>query len=120
MSWFSENDSRTLVQKLFGNFLTYGPIPKHIAIIMDGNRRFAKQNKVEKINGHNKGFEKLTEVLFWCNRLGIKEVTVYAFSIENFKRSKEEVEQLFNLARKKFEKLVSEKYKNDNYLFIYF
>lgn len=45
----------------------------------------------------------------WCNVMGVKEVTVYAFSIENFKRSKEEVDQLFDLAREKFGKLLEQK-----------
>ena len=110
MTWFSNKDNRTFIQKITGKLLSCGPIPNHIAIIMDGNRRFAKQNKVEKIKGHDKGFEKLAEVLLWCNKLNVKEVTVYAFSIENFHRAKEEVEQLFNLAREKFEKLLEEKY----------
>lgn len=109
MSWFSDKDNRTLVQKFAGKIIKCGPIPNHVAIIMDGNRRYARETKVEKIKGHNKGFEKLAEVLFWCNKLGIKEVTVYAFSIENFKRSKEEVDQLFTLAREKFNKLLEEK-----------
>ena len=54
-------------------------------------------------------FDKLTEVLQWCLSLGIKEVTVYAFSIENFRRSQEEVEQLMSLAREKFKRLLEEK-----------
>lgn len=54
-------------------------------------------------------FDKLTEVLSWCLDLGVQEVTVYAFSIENFKRSKEEVDQLMELSRKKFKKLLEEK-----------
>jgi ditrans,polycis-polyprenyl diphosphate synthase len=51
----------------------------------------------------------LTEVLQWCLLLGIKEVTVYAFSIENFRRSQEEVDQLMSLAREKFKRLLEEK-----------
>lgn len=69
---------------------------------MDGNRRFAKKNNVKKIEGHTKGFDKLAETLQWCLDLGIPEVTVYAFSIENFKRSPEEVETLMSLAKEKF------------------
>jgi len=56
-------------------------------------------------------FDKLAETLKWCLDLGVKEVTVYAFSIENFKRSKEEVECLLNLAREKFKKLIEEEEK---------
>ena len=118
MNWIKDKDNRTIIQKIFGKIVSFGSIPNHVAIIMDGNRRFATQNKIEKIKGHDKGFEKLAEVLFWCNKLNIREVTVYAFSIENFKRSKEEVEQLFNLAREKFKKLLEEKYSLFKFLLV--
>lgn len=85
-----------------------GRIPKHIAFIMDGNRRYAKKNSVDNSAGHYKGFDKLSETLRWCLDLGIPEVTVYAFSIENFKRSKEEVDGLMDLARDKFRRLMDE------------
>jgi ditrans,polycis-polyprenyl diphosphate synthase len=133
MSWFQE-DKRTYMQKCFGKLLANGPTPKHVAFIMDGNRRFAKTNKIPKIGGHRSGFDKLAEVccfmpkafcakpflantrafrisktLIWCYAVRVREVTVYAFSIENFKRSKDEVDELFELAREKFERLYSEK-----------
>ena len=76
-------------------------IPKHIAIILDGNRRWAKKVGLPKLKGHEKGFNKIREVLDWCVELGIKEITLYCFSTENFKRDKEEVDYLFNLFRKK-------------------
>lgn len=90
MSWIVEN-SLTVIQQFCVNVIKCGPIPRHIAFIMDGNRRYATKNNVQKIKGHSKGFEKLAECLQWCRELGIREVTVYAFSIENFKRSKQEV-----------------------------
>ncbi|KAG7201705.1 hypothetical protein KM043_004432 [Ampulex compressa] len=86
-----------------------GQVPKHVAFIMDGNRRYANKRKVKKIEGHSKGFDKLAETLQWCMDLGIPEVTVYAFSIENFKRSKEEVDELMKLAGEKFQRLLDEK-----------
>ena len=61
MTWFVE-DKRTWSQKLFGNILKTGPVPKHVAIIMDGNRRYAKLRNIKKIEGHISGFEKLIEV----------------------------------------------------------
>lgn len=72
---------------------------------MDGNRRYARQLKQESIDGHRRGFGKLSEVLFWCRQLGIREVTAYAFSIENFKRTRDEVDALLNLAEGKFRDL---------------
>lgn len=110
MSWIQQSKLKWY-ETLSVNVLKCGAIPKHIAFIMDGNRRFANKCGVKKIEGHSKGFDKLTEVLQWCLSLGIKEVTVYAFSIENFRRSQEEVEQLMSLAREKFKRLLEEKDK---------
>ena len=73
-------------------------IPKHVAIIMDGNRRVSKmQGNVSAIEGHKRGVDTLENVLEWCIDLGINIVTVYAFSTENFKRSEEEVNDLMQL-----------------------
>ena len=88
------------------NTLRAGSIPRHVAFIMDGNRRFARKTQVPRIRGHELGFEKLEETLEWCLDLGIEVVTVYAFSIENFKRSPEEVDGLMELAKEKFDKLI--------------
>ena len=60
------------------------------------------------ISGHRAGFAKLAETLQWCREIGIREVTVYAFSIENFNRAETEVSDLLNLARDKFVKLLEE------------
>ncbi|KAH9504932.1 hypothetical protein Btru_061091 [Bulinus truncatus] len=76
---------------------------------MDGNRRFAVKKSIAKCEGHLKGFDKLAETLEWCLDLGITEVTVYAFSIENFKRSADEVTYLMELSRQKFAKLLQER-----------
>ncbi|KAE8623885.1 hypothetical protein XENTR_v10005767 [Xenopus tropicalis] len=110
MSWIRDKEL-SLIERLCANVLKAGPIPKHVAFIMDGNRRYAKKCHVERQEGHSQGFEKLAETLRWCLNLGICEVTVYAFSIENFKRSAEEVEGLMELARQKFARLLEEKDK---------
>lgn len=107
MSWIHET-KLTWLQAAAVRVLKAGKIPTHLAVIMDGNRRFARKQNMQCIEGHLHGFDKLAEVLFWCSELGIMEVTVYAFSIENFKRSKEEVDGLMNLALKKLEHLVKE------------
>lgn len=79
-------------------------MPKHIAIIMDGNRRFSKiQGNMRTIDAHKKGVSTLERVLDWCVDLGIEIVTVYAFSIENFKRPEDEVEGLMKLFKENFE-----------------
>lgn len=109
MSWFPERQQRTWLQRMCESVLKTGPVPKHVAFIMDGNRRFARKKSMETCEGHVKGFDKLAETLDWCLSLGICEVTVYAFSIENFKRSKEEVDYLMELVRQKFARLMDEK-----------
>ncbi|XP_028413598.1 dehydrodolichyl diphosphate synthase complex subunit DHDDS-like [Dendronephthya gigantea] len=99
------------VRDFFNNVLKCGEIPRHVAFIMDGNRRFAKERQQPRAQGHESGFQKLAETLQWCLELGIYEVTVYAFSIENFKRSKEEVDQLMELTKQKIAKIMEEKEK---------
>lgn len=71
--------------------------PKHIAMIMDGNRRWAKEHGVEAKKGHKKGADNLEEIARFCNQIGIEYLTVYAFSTENWKRSSEEVGALMLL-----------------------
>ena len=74
-------------------------IPTHIAIIMDGNRRWARARNLNVSDGHKKGAETLENIAKYCNKIGIKYLTVYAFSTENWKRSKEEVGALMSLLR---------------------
>ncbi len=73
--------------------------PKAIAIIMDGNRRYARAGGLSSLEGHMAGYEKLKEVLAWTQEAGVRHLTVYAFSTENWKRTPEEVEGLMNLFR---------------------
>lgn len=72
-------------------------LPKHIAIIMDGNRRWAKERGLEARLGHKEGAETLKKIAKYVNKIGIKYLTVYAFSTENWKRTKEEVGALMKL-----------------------
>lgn len=72
-------------------------IPVHVAFIMDGNGRWAKKKGLERIEGHRKGAEVADAASHWCADLGIRYVTLYAFSTENWRRPKEEVEFLFEL-----------------------
>jgi undecaprenyl diphosphate synthase len=74
-------------------------IPKHIGIILDGNRRWAKAKGLPTFEGHRQGFENLKKVTTYVFKKGIKIVTVYAFSTENWNRDKKEVNYLMNLFR---------------------
>ena len=74
-------------------------LPEHIAIIMDGNRRWAKKKNITTPQGHKEGAENLKRISKFANKLGIKYLTVYAFSTENWKRSKEEVGAIMKLLK---------------------
>jgi tritrans,polycis-undecaprenyl-diphosphate synthase [geranylgeranyl-diphosphate specific] len=78
-------------------------IPRHVAIILDGNRRFAKKLALDPRKGHDFGYEKIKELLEWCKDLGISELTFYAFSMQNFNRPKAEFDYLMNLIRNAFD-----------------
>ena len=86
---------------------------QHLAIIMDGNGRWAKQNKLPRTAGHYKGVEVLRNITIYANKLGIKCLTVYAFSTENWKRSKEEVSYIMSLPKVFFASYIKELMENN-------
>lgn len=83
-------------------------IPTHIAIIQDGNRRFARLQNLPRSMGHRAGAARTEEMLDWARELGIRYLTLYSFSTENFQRDPEEVGDLFNLFKEKFEKVTDD------------
>ncbi|AIG98093.1 polyprenyl diphosphate synthase [Archaeoglobus fulgidus] len=86
-----------------------GAIPHHIAIIMDGNRRFARKKGLEPHEGHFFGSKKTEEVLEWCWDLGVKMLTLYAFSTENFRRSEKEKKNIFQLLESELRRLLKDR-----------
>ncbi|MCL2610898.1 MAG: isoprenyl transferase [Defluviitaleaceae bacterium] len=84
-------------------------MPEHIAIIMDGNGRWAKRRLMPRTIGHKKGAENLRTLIKEADALGIKYLSVYAFSTENWKREKNEVDFIMNLFRKYLEEYFTEK-----------
>lgn len=80
-------------------------MPNHIAIIMDGNRRYARRRGLPTRMGHMFGSRKAEEVLNWCWDLGVKSVTIYAFSTENFRRKAEEKDNIFDVVEKELYRL---------------
>ena len=74
-------------------------LPEHIAIIMDGNGRWAKKRKMPRSAGHVAGAKTFKTIARYCNKIGLKYLTVYAFSTENWKRPKDEVDGIMNLLR---------------------
>ncbi|XVF16022.1 hypothetical protein REPUB_Repub09cG0205900 [Reevesia pubescens] len=101
-------DIASFLRRCLFRVLSVGPIPTHLAFIMDGNRRYAKKKNLEEGDGHKAGYLALMSMLYYCYELGIKYVTVYAFSIENFKRRPDEVHSLMDLMLEKIEALLME------------
>lgn len=93
---------------LFEKVKANGRMPKHVAIIMDGNRRWARRLAKPPWYGHLFGSRTLENIVDWCRELGIRSLTVYAFSTENFKRSPDEVSALMDLFEQKFKELVKD------------
>jgi undecaprenyl diphosphate synthase len=79
---------------------------KHIAIILDGNRRYARKHGLPLYRGHEKGADNVKQLIGWAKELGVEELTLYSFSMQNFKRAKEEVNYLFTLAERFFRRLL--------------
>ena len=79
-----------------------GEVPNHLAVIMDGNRRYAENAGLLPHEGHLKGKNTLENLSDWCRSIGINILTVYAFSLENFNRSEDELEKLMDLFEESF------------------
>lgn len=88
--------------------LNHQKLPLHVGIIMDGNRRWAKQNGLPVYSGHSRGAEVFKSLALYCNKIGLKHLTVYAFSTENWKRSSAEVSALMILLKKYLNKVIKE------------
>ncbi|MBO5135830.1 MAG: isoprenyl transferase [Clostridia bacterium] len=88
-------------------------IPKHIGVIMDGNGRWAEARHLPRKAGHKAGAETLEKISRYCGKLGVKALTAYAFSTENWNRPKEEVDNLMELLYS-YLLQVEEKFKNEN------
>jgi undecaprenyl diphosphate synthase len=83
-------------------------LPQHIAVIMDGNGRWAKKRRLPRIAGHRAGIRAVRQVVEACARLGVPYLTLYAFSVENWKRPHSEVRLLMNLLREYLKKEIDE------------
>jgi len=86
------------------NITNKNNLPKHVSVIMDGNRRWAKKRGLPAMEGHRKGANNFEKLVNEAKKMGIKCVSAWAFSTENWKRSKEEVDFLFSLIRKMSDK----------------
>jgi tritrans,polycis-undecaprenyl-diphosphate synthase [geranylgeranyl-diphosphate specific] len=97
-----------------------GSVPRHIGIILDGNRRFSKKLMLKPWMGHEWGAKKIWKLFEWTKEIGIKEVTLYAFSVENFNRPKEEFDYLMGVFDKEFGNLLNDDILHKNKIRINF
>ncbi|AZH26636.1 polyprenyl diphosphate synthase [Haloplanus aerogenes] len=88
--------------------------PDHVAIIQDGNRRYAREHGSGAADGHREGAQTTEQVLRWCQDLGVEELTLYAFSTENFERPPEEREHLFDLIEGKLREFADKEQVHEN------
>ncbi|KAI4456745.1 dehydrodolichyl diphosphate synthase family member [Holotrichia oblita] len=102
------NAGLEVIQTFLIKVLKSGNIPHHVAVIMDGNRRYAKQSNIRHVDGHRRGYNTLRNMTQWCKELGISALTVYAFSIDNFKRTPEEIDELLHMMNVQCEEIISD------------
>ena len=88
-------------------------LPKHIAIIMDGNGRWAKQRNLPRKYGHREGAKTFRKIVEYCNKIGLQYLTVYAFSTENWKRPKDEVDSIMELLEQYIDEAFAHREEND-------
>lgn len=91
-----------------------GKVPKHIGVIVDGNRRLAQRLMAKPWKGHEWGAKKIGKLLEWCKELGVKELTLYCFSVENFNRPKDEFNYLMEIFKKSIDKALEDPKIDEN------
>lgn len=104
----------SLYEKRLAQFLMQSKRPKHVGLILDGNRRYAKGMKWKNlVRGHKVGADKVHDLLYWCEEFDIPVISIWIFSLDNFKRSEEEVSGLFKLIEKKTRELCNDREIHD-------
>ena len=108
--------ARALAQSAYERLLEreLSDAPSHVAVIQDGNRRYARKQGADKTEGHREGAETTEALLRWCEDLAVEEVTLYAFSTENFNRSEEELANIFDLVERKLRAFADADRVHDN------
>ncbi|MCK9441428.1 MAG: polyprenyl diphosphate synthase [Methanothrix sp.] len=102
MSFILQNPAYAIYERLLKSRILAGVPVEHVAIIQDGNRRYALQKGLSKFLGHSLGADTSEKVSDWCLEVGVKHLTLYAFSTENFGRDELEKRYLFDLIKNKF------------------
>jgi tritrans,polycis-undecaprenyl-diphosphate synthase [geranylgeranyl-diphosphate specific] len=102
MSFILRNPAYIFYERLLESRILAGVPVEHVAIIQDGNRRYARQKGLSRFLGHSLGADTSEKVMDWCLEVGVKHITLYAFSTENFNRDEVEKRYLFDLIKNKF------------------
>jgi tritrans,polycis-undecaprenyl-diphosphate synthase [geranylgeranyl-diphosphate specific] len=97
-----------LYEGILSRSIKKGEVPKHIAIILDGNRRWASKKSIERVIGHIEGANTAEDLLEWCHEIGIRTITLYLLSTENLNRSPDELKELFELFTERLNKLLTD------------
>ncbi|PSP93350.1 di-trans,poly-cis-decaprenylcistransferase [Halobacteriales archaeon QS_4_62_28] len=108
--------AREIAQQAYAELLEreLSDAPSHVAVIQDGNRRYAREQGADTTEGHSEGAETTEALLRWCEELAVEEVTLYAFSTENFSRPPEEREHIFDLVEEKLRAFADADRVHDN------
>ena len=101
------------LNKIHEKLIDCGKLPQHIAIIMDGNGRWAKKRALPRIAGHREGVNSVRDIVEVCGELGIESLTLYTFSTENWRRPQEEISALMQLLISTLKKEINELNKNN-------
>ena len=109
---------RSKIEPLYERYLRWQVkhIPRHVAVIQDGNRRFARDQGLDTAVGHRLGAETTEQVLDWACELGVRHITLYTFSTENFRRDRSELKSLFALFREKFTAILTDERVHRNHI----
>ena len=109
---------RSRIEPLYERYLRWQVkhIPRHVAVIQDGNRRYAREQGLDTAVGHRLGADATEQVLDWACDLGVRHITLYTFSTENFRRDREELASLFALFREKFIAIIRDERVHRNHI----
>ncbi|MDD1678798.1 MAG: polyprenyl diphosphate synthase [Methanomicrobiales archaeon] len=103
---------QALYERVLRSQVTY--VPRHIAIIQDGNRRFAKNRGMSRAEGHQAGADTTENLLEWAWDLGVRHITLYCFSTENFSRDRKEIQELVELFKDRLQRVVEDRRVHQN------
>ena len=98
----------SVYESILSRSIKKGEVPRHIAIILDGNRRWASKKSIERVIGHIEGANTAEELLEWCHEIGIRTITLYLLSTENLNRTPDELQELFELFTERLNRLLTD------------